>query len=63
MLASAEVDVMQTVADTDDVEASKLLVQRLLYRSLEMMRAEVAKFPRSRAYMMAKEFDPGRARD
>src|SRR5438045_1231217 len=41
MLASAEVDSMQTAADPDDLEASKLMVQRLLYRSLEMMRNEV----------------------
>jgi len=63
MLASAEVDAMQNAAGPDDLEASKLMVQRLLYRSLEMMRTDVAKLPRSKAYMMAKEFDPGRAPD
>jgi len=58
MLASAEVDPMQNGADASQLQASKLMVQRLLYRSLEMMRGEVAEFPMSKSYMMSEEFDP-----
>jgi hypothetical protein len=58
MLASAELDTMQNGADPDDLQASKLMVQGLLYRSLEMMRSEVAEFPMSKSYMISEEFDP-----
>ena len=39
MLASAEVDTIQIGADASQLQASKLMVQRLLYRSLEMITA------------------------
>ena len=58
MLASAEVDTIQIGADVSQLQASKLMVQRLLYRSLEMMRTEVAEFPMSKSYMMSEELDP-----
>ncbi len=59
MLASAEVDTMQNGADASQLQASNLMVQRLLYRALEVMQSEVSEFPRSKSYMMPKEFDPG----
>jgi hypothetical protein len=49
MLASAEVDTIQIGADASQLQTSKLMVQRPLYRSLEMMGTEVAEFPMSKS--------------
>jgi hypothetical protein len=61
MLASAEVDTIN--GEASQLKASKLMVQRLLYRSLEAMRDGVAEFPRAKSYLMQEEFDPRMRRE
>jgi hypothetical protein len=58
MLASAEVDTISLSSDElkSQVRASKLIVQRLAYRSLEMLRD--GEFPYAKDYLMADEYDP-----
>jgi hypothetical protein len=58
MLASAEVDTIENGTDASQLKASKLMIQRLIYRSVEMMQAELAEFPWSKSYMMSDRFDP-----
>ena len=60
MLASAEVDTIPLPSDElkSQVRTSKLIVQRLAYRSLETLRDGIAKFPYAKDYLMADEFDP-----
>lgn len=58
MIASAEVDTIPGGAHGSQVWTSKLIVQRLAYCSLDVMRDELARFPYARDFMMPAELDP-----
>lgn len=58
MLASAEVDTIPGGAHGSQVWMSKLIVQRLAYRALDLMRDELARFPHARDFMMPADLDP-----
>ncbi len=61
MCMAAEVDTIPAAGTLkSQVKASKHIVNRLAYRSLDGMRDEIKKFPNARAYMMPESLDPRR---
>jgi hypothetical protein len=62
MLAHDEIDLTLGSANTPHQEkAAKAKVDRLLYRSLDLIRAEANELQHARAYIMSVELDPARA--
>ncbi len=62
MSVSAEIDTIPSEIDAQ-VRTSKLMAQRLAYRSLDALRDETAKFPYARDFMMPAELDPGKLQE
>jgi hypothetical protein len=60
MLAAAEVDTIPLPDDElkSQVRMSKRIVKHLVYRALDALRDDIARFPDARDFMMLEELDP-----